>query len=1339
MALDVGTLYATLTVKDDQFTSGLNRAEGRLNTVDKTVQKTTKSTVALGAAGANAGKATGQGAQQATAGVNSLAAALGKAKNMAGVLGVTMGAAGAVKFFTDAVQNARALGAQTNQLNVIFGESKQEIMDWGKTASSQLFISQREAQGAAITFATFGAVAGKSGKNLAAFSKDMTKLAVETASFSGVATSDVIEAMGSAFQGQAIPMRKYGVLLSDATLRQTALKNGIIDTNRVLTGSEKVQATELAMKEQLVAVNGDIERSQGKLGQNLKGLGARYEEVSAKIGGALTPAVNSFVALLSGPGLSAVSGMADGLGVLASGVQALAGFFGGLPGPLQAVVVGMVAAKLAATGFGTALQGAVVSRMAAAGTAVSGFASGAVDKTRRSLDGIRLAMMYAGEGSTGMASKMRAAGAGGVAAFKAGVSGLTSVLGGPFGIAIMAATLGVGHWMSETSKAKQAAKDVATSAQSVAEQLEQTGGHFTAEGEKAAMAALETIKLSDGTTTLKDALQNANVPLSQAARGIAGMGDAADKTRQQLADMHHDERENLSWAAKRWQELKGAFTGNYADQQYWNDDSGRWETDYDTESGEALKKINELQEQIAAKRQQIVSSLNNGEMAEKFKISADTHELDVMTEAMETFADSASGAADKVSALSKALDSLAQDDLTVENAQQSLNDAIRDLNTEMNDAEAAANGAGRSMYDAGGHIDTFSKAGSKLHDTLQDVSSGLGQVAAATYEDEFAKGNYAGALDVTRAKLTEQYTALLDSAEAAGWNRDKYAELLAQYGATPEVIMTRLDIVNAQTAQDLITAFQGQVESVPDEKTVILKTISDDARAKIESYGFEVEDLPEGKGVKVTADTDQAVTALQSIGGQVDGIPERKDVEVGAPGADTVAGMLEDIGVKVNEDNDKNIVIESNSDEVLDKLEALNIRTTTLDDGKVTIVDNSDEVRRKIEQNLNGKTTRGQHIVDIVTNGSLPTGAAPRANGGIDEYADGGVRPMPDKAHIQPGSGRGLVRYAEGETGWEAYIPGADSKRGRSTAILREVAKRFGYRLEAFANGGFGGNVGSLPENAQISNLPADPGIPLSSRRSVNPLAQLGEGANRLGVALGSVGSAGIDFLASSGFAKDSIADLVRMNGGGGASGFAAGGSRGGELLSFEDWVRQQMFLAAGLGDPFAETEQELAERKEQLRKEIEKGVKDEERAKIAVEKAQEANDEAVANTDGKKSDRDRREAALNLSDALDRLEEAQAKNRELAETYANPEPQRSSGGGARSSSTSGLAPESRAIVDSLGGGLQARGGGAPITVHVGMVNNGPVTVNDPEEVIKPELAGAQGDPIGDSMARLGV
>lgn len=1356
MALDVGTLFATLTVRDEQFTSGMNRAKGTLDNVDRSAQSATKSASALGVAGSNAGKQTQQGAQQAVGGVTTLTTALGKAKGMAAMLGVTMGATGAVKFFTDAVQNARALGAQTNQLNVIFGESKADIEAWGKTASSQLFISQREAQGAAITFATFGAVAGKSGKSLAGFSKDMTKLAVETASFNGVAVNEVIESMGSAFQGQAIPMRKYGVLLSDTNLRQTALKNGIIETNRVLSGSERVQAVELAMKEQLVAVNGDIERSNGKLGQNLKGLGARYEEVSAKIGTAITPMVNAFVKLLSGPGLSAVSAFGDGIKVLATGVQALAGFFGGLPGPLQAIVIGMVAARLAATQLGTAMTGAVVSKFAAAGSAMSTFATGAAGNVRRSLDGVRLAMMYAGEGTTGMAGKMRAAGAGGVAAMRGAVSGLAGVLGGPFGIAIVAATLGVGYWMNESAKAKQAAKDLETASSGVGEALAASGGHYSVQSEKAAQAALDTIKLRDGTTTLRQALDDAGVSSADAARGLAGMGDAADKTRAQLESLHEKQQDQMGM----WDQVKDGFRQFFSGDDNFFDKAA--EGQFNTKYSDALKSYDAAQQAITEKRRSIVDSLSNGEAETSFKLGVDARELSVMTDAMGEFADQANGAADKVNALSKALDSLAQDDLTVQNAQQSLNDAMRDVNEELSTAREAAGGVGRTLLDSTGHVDTFTKAGSKLHDTMQDVASGLGQVGAATYQEEFANGNYAGALDVTRAKLTEQYNALLDSAVAAGENREMYAAMLAEYGATPEAIMTRLDVVNAQTAQDLIAVFQGQIESVPDEKTVMLKTISDDAKTKLEGYGFEVDRLPDDKGVRVFAETDAAVAALSTVAGQVEGLPAQKDVGVFAPGADTVGALLGEIGVQVNSDNEKNIVVESNSDEVIEKLRELNVTTTTLDDGTVTITDNAEDVRRKIEATLDGKTTRGQHIVDIVTNGSLPTGAAPRANGGIDEYADGGVRPMQDSAHIQPGSGRGLVRYAEGETGWEAYIPGADSKRGRSTGILREVAKRFGYRLEAFANGGFGGNVGSVPKNAQMKNLPADPGIPLSSAVRGSKLAQHGENANRLGIALGSIGSAGINAVTGSSFIKDSIVDLLG-GGGGTSSGFGASGrsgSSGGgsELLSFEDWVRQQMFLAAGLGDPFAESEEEIAERKEELRKEIAKGVKEEERAKIAVEKAQEAHDETVANPDGKKTDRDRREAELNLSDALDRLEETQAKNRDMADQYANPSASTSrsssSSGVSRSSSSSfssgggggyapstgaGLPSDQQAIVDSLGGGLAARAGGSPITVHVGMVNNGPVTVNDPEEVIKPELAGAQGDPISDSMARLGV
>lgn len=64
------------------------------------------------------------------------------------------------------------------------------------------------------------------------------------------------------------------------------------------------------------------------------------------------------------------------------------------------------------------------------------------------------------------------------------------------------------------------------------------------------------------------------------------------------------------------------------------------------------------------------------------------------------------------------------------------------------------------------------------------------------------------------------------------------------------------------------------------------------------------------------------------------------------------------------------------------------------------------------------------------------------------------------RAQIAPAGAMRL--WAEPETGGEAYIPLAASKRSRSTQILADVARRFGYGLTAYADGGFWGNLGTL-------------------------------------------------------------------------------------------------------------------------------------------------------------------------------------------------------------------------------------------------------------------------------------
>lgn len=72
----------------------------------------------------------------------------------------------------------------------------------------------------------------------------------------------------------------------------------------------------------------------------------------------------------------------------------------------------------------------------------------------------------------------------------------------------------------------------------------------------------------------------------------------------------------------------------------------------------------------------------------------------------------------------------------------------------------------------------------------------------------------------------------------------------------------------------------------------------------------------------------------------------------------------------------------------------------------------------------------------------LSDGAA-YANGGVTRYASGGR-----EKHVAQIAKAGEWRvWAEDETGGEAYIPLAKSKRRRSTAILADVAQRFGLNL----------------------------------------------------------------------------------------------------------------------------------------------------------------------------------------------------------------------------------------------------------------------------------------------------
>ena len=233
-------------------------------------------------------------------------------------IGVAVGAAAvaagafAVKFGVEAVKAASNLQETVSKVGVIFGDSAGKVEEFAKTAAQTLGQSQQQALDASATFAVFGKSAGLAGDDLVNFSTDFTTLAADLASFNNTTPEQAINAIGSALRGEAEPLRAYGVLLNDATLKQAALELGLISTtNNALTPQQKVLAAQKVIYDQTADAQGDFARTSDGLANQTRILQARLEDVRTEIGTALLPIVNEMVGVFADQALPIIEGLGD--------------------------------------------------------------------------------------------------------------------------------------------------------------------------------------------------------------------------------------------------------------------------------------------------------------------------------------------------------------------------------------------------------------------------------------------------------------------------------------------------------------------------------------------------------------------------------------------------------------------------------------------------------------------------------------------------------------------------------------------------------------------------------------------------------------------------------------------------------------------------------------------------------------------------------------------------------------------------------------------------------------------------------------------------------------------
>lgn len=218
-----------------------------------------------------------------------------------GVAGIVAGAATqVVGFLGDSIGAASDMGETVSKTNVLFGESANALLAWSETAGNALGQSKQQALDAATTFATFGKSAGLTGDDLVKFSTGFTGLASDLASFNNTSPEQAIQAIGAALRGESEPLRAYGVLLDDASMRQKALELGIISTTKdALTPQQKVLAAQALIYEQTAAAQGDFARTSDGLANQQRILDANMANLKATVGEALLPVMLSFTGVLN--------------------------------------------------------------------------------------------------------------------------------------------------------------------------------------------------------------------------------------------------------------------------------------------------------------------------------------------------------------------------------------------------------------------------------------------------------------------------------------------------------------------------------------------------------------------------------------------------------------------------------------------------------------------------------------------------------------------------------------------------------------------------------------------------------------------------------------------------------------------------------------------------------------------------------------------------------------------------------------------------------------------------------------------------------------------------------
>jgi hypothetical protein len=183
-----------------------------------------------------------------------------------------------------------------SKFDTVFADSSDAVDAWVTDLHNRFGIATADLRDAASTFGVFGKAAGLAANELPDFSTSLTQAGLDLASFYNVDPGEAFISLRSGLAGEAEPLRKFGIFLSDATLKAKAATLGLTGE---LTEAQKVMVRHQLIMDGLGDAAGDLTRTQDSLANQQREASGRWEEIRTVVGTALIPTYERLYGLIN--------------------------------------------------------------------------------------------------------------------------------------------------------------------------------------------------------------------------------------------------------------------------------------------------------------------------------------------------------------------------------------------------------------------------------------------------------------------------------------------------------------------------------------------------------------------------------------------------------------------------------------------------------------------------------------------------------------------------------------------------------------------------------------------------------------------------------------------------------------------------------------------------------------------------------------------------------------------------------------------------------------------------------------------------------------------------------